>query len=147
MSCACLCQPNPFERLSRDRRSSAFTTDAYVHTGDVHFDCDELSSHETFATQDEKKTMTTAQSRINMRVSPEALEQIREAAKLQNQDLTAFVLGSAMSNARQVLLEDRVLKLTPAEVLQIEQALESDAAPSQRLIDAFARHRPASASD
>lgn len=109
--------------------------------------CYELSAHETLTTEDEKKTMATAQSRINMRVSPEALEQIREAAKLQNQDLTAFVLGSAMSNARQVLLEDRVLKLTPAEVLQIEKALESDEAPPQRLIDAFARHRTTSATD
>jgi uncharacterized protein (DUF1778 family) len=91
--------------------------------------------------------MTIAQSRINMRVSLEALEQIKEAAKLQNQGLTAFVLGSAMSHARQLLLEDRVLKLTPVEVRQIEQALESDASPPQRLIDAFARHRAANTAD
>lgn len=91
--------------------------------------------------------MSTTQARINMRVSLDVLEQIREAARLQGQDLTAFVLGSAMSSARQVLLEDRVMKLSPADALLVEQALESDAPPSQRLIDAFARHRPATASD
>jgi uncharacterized protein (DUF1778 family) len=90
--------------------------------------------------------MSNAQSRINMRVAPEALEQIREAAKLQNQDLTAFVLGSAMSNARQVLLEDRVLKLTPAEVLQLEKVLDTEVAPSKRLVEAVQRQRVAASS-
>ena len=61
--------------------------------------------------------------------------------------LTAFVLGSAMSSARQVLLEDRVLKLSPADALLVEQALESDEAPPQRLVEAFARHRAANATD
>jgi len=85
--------------------------------------------------------MTTTQARINMRVSPDALEQIRAAARLQGQDLTAFVLGSAMSSARQVLLEDRVLKLSPAGALMLENALEADDAPPQRLVDAVARQR------
>ena len=91
--------------------------------------------------------MTTTQARINMRVAPDVLDQIREAARIQGQDLTAFVLGSAMSSARQVLLEDRVIRLSPADALLVEQALESDAAPWQRLIDAFARHRSANATD
>ncbi|MDX2025138.1 DUF1778 domain-containing protein [Microcella sp.] len=91
--------------------------------------------------------MTTTQARINMRVAPDVLDQIREAARIQGQDLTAFVLGSAMSSARQVLLEDRVIRLSAADALLVEQALESDAAPAQRLIVAFARHRAANATD
>lgn len=91
--------------------------------------------------------MTPTQARINMRVAPDVLDQIREAARLQGQDLTAFVLGSAMSSARQVLLEDRVLKLSPADALLVEQALESDEAPPQRLVEAFARHRAANTAD
>ncbi len=87
--------------------------------------------------------MNTAQARINMRVSPEALEQIKKAAKLQDQDLTAFVLGSAMSHAREVLLEEQVLRLTPAEVVQLEHALDSDIAPPKRLVEAFRRQREA----
>lgn len=82
-----------------------------------------------------------------MRVSPDVLDQIREAARLQGLDLTAFVLGAAVSRARQVLLEDRMLKLSPADVLLVEAALESNAAPPQRLVDAFARHRATNATN
>jgi uncharacterized protein (DUF1778 family) len=85
--------------------------------------------------------MTTSQARINMRISSDALDQIKEAARLQNQDLTAFVLGAAMASARQVLLEDRVLKLSPAEVMQLEKALDADGEPSKRLVEAMNRHR------
>ena len=46
-----------------------------------------------------------------------------------------------MSSARQVLLEDRVLKLSPADALMLENALEADDAPPQRLVDAVARQR------
>jgi|GEM_PF-4086042 len=38
-----------------------------------------------------------------------------------------------MANARQVLLEDRVLKLSPAKARQLEQALESEADPNVAL--------------
>ena len=86
-------------------------------------------------------TMPASQARINMRVSPEALAQLKEAARLQGQDLTAFVLGSAVSSARQVLLEDRVLHLSSADAQLLEEALESDAPPPQRLVEAFARYR------
>ncbi len=91
--------------------------------------------------------MASTQARINMRIAPDALEQIREAARLQGQDLTAFVLGSAMSSAREVLLEDRMMRLSPADALLVEAALESEAAPPQRLVDAFARYRAAGTTD
>jgi len=51
-----------------------------------------------------------------------------------------------MSNARQVLLEDRVLKLTPAEVLQLEKVLDTEVAPSKRLVEAVQRQRVAASS-
>jgi len=83
--------------------------------------------------------VTTIKTRLNMRVSESALAQIREAARLQDQDVTAFVLGAAMADARRVLLEDRYLRLTPQEVLQLEAALEADVEPSARLIEAVRR--------
>jgi uncharacterized protein (DUF1778 family) len=71
--------------------------------------------------------MSEAKSaRINLRLNPESLETIRAAANLQQQDLTSFVLGAAMERARAVLAEDRILKLTPHEVNQLEQALDSE---------------------
>ena len=65
-------------------------------------------------------------ARINARLNPEALETIRAAASVQQQDLTSFVLGAAMERARAVLTEDRLLRLTPHEVSQLERALDSE---------------------
>jgi uncharacterized protein (DUF1778 family) len=65
-------------------------------------------------------------ARINLRLSPAALETIRAAASVQQQDLTSFVLGAAMERARAVIAEDRILRLTPHEVNQLERALDSE---------------------
>jgi uncharacterized protein (DUF1778 family) len=71
--------------------------------------------------------MSEAKSaRINLRLDPEALETIRAAARAQQQDLTSFVLGAAMERARTVIAEDRLLRLTPHEVNQLERALDAD---------------------
>jgi uncharacterized protein (DUF1778 family) len=79
--------------------------------------------------QNEKElaAMSEAKSeRINVRLTPDALETIRAAANVQQQDLTSFVLGAAMERARAVLAEDRILRLTPVEVNQLEKALDSE---------------------
>lgn len=65
-------------------------------------------------------------ARLNMRISPEALTLIRSAADVQQQDVTAFVLGAAMERARAVLLEEKVLRLSPHAVLQLEEALDGE---------------------
>ncbi|WP_136709624.1 DUF1778 domain-containing protein [Agromyces sp. H66] len=74
-------------------------------------------------------------ARLNMRISPEALELIRSAAARQQQDVTSFVLGTAMERARAILLEDQVLRLSPHAVLQLERALEADADVVPQLAD------------
>lgn len=45
---------------------------------------------------------------MNLRCSAEAIATLREAAELQGQDLTSFVLGAALDRARSVLAEDRI---------------------------------------
>jgi uncharacterized protein (DUF1778 family) len=71
--------------------------------------------------------MSEAKSeRLNVRLTPDALETIRSAAAVQQQDLTSFILGAAMERARAVLAEDRLLRLTPHEVNQLERALDSE---------------------
>jgi uncharacterized protein (DUF1778 family) len=65
-------------------------------------------------------------ARINLRLNPEGLETIRLAASVQQQDLTSFVLGAAMERARVVIAEDRLLRLTPHEVNQLERALDAE---------------------
>lgn len=48
-------------------------------------------------------------ARLNMRLTPQALQLIREAAAAQSQDVTSFVLGAALDRARAVLTRQREL--------------------------------------
>ena len=90
-------------------------------------------------------TATARSERLNMRVSPEALATIREAAAAQQQDVSAFVLGAAMEHARDVLLRDRVIQLTSRELDQVEAALDAEPRVLPELaalIDAVRRDTP-----
>lgn len=64
--------------------------------------------------------------RLNLRCSAQTLATLRDAARAQDQDLTSFVLGAALDRARAVIAEDRILRLTPHEVLQLEEALDAE---------------------
>jgi len=64
--------------------------------------------------------------RLNLRVSLDAVATVKEAAALQGQDMTSFVMGAALERARAVLAEDRLLRLTPHEVTQLERALDRE---------------------
>ena len=75
--------------------------------------------------------------RLNMRISPTALELIRSAAAMQQQDVTSFVLGAAMERARAVALEHHVIRLSPRDWRQLEEALEADAVVIPELADAI----------
>jgi len=77
--------------------------------------------------------------RLNLRVSAEALDTVREAAALQGQDMTSFVMGAALERARAVLAEDRLLKLTPHEVVQLEKALDREPQVVPQLAALFRR--------
>ena len=69
---------------------------------------------------------TTKSERINFRCSPDSLTTLQTAAHLQGQDLTSFVLGAALDRARRVLAEDRILRLGPTEIAQLERALDAN---------------------
>lgn len=65
-------------------------------------------------------------ARLNMRLTAEALETIKAAAAIQQQDLTSFVLGAALDRARSVLAEERILRLSPHDITQLEAMLDRD---------------------
>lgn len=64
--------------------------------------------------------------RINMRLTEEAFNTIKQAVEIQQQDMTSFVLGAALERARAVLAEDLILRLTPHEIRQLEDALDGE---------------------
>lgn len=84
---------------------------------------------------------TDRTARLNMRIAPDALDTIREAAAAQQQDVTSFVLGAAMERARDVLMSDRVMRLTPAEMDQIEAALDEEPRVIPELAEAIRKVR------
>ena len=87
--------------------------------------------------------MTTKTERLNLRTSAAALSTLQQAAELQGQDLTSFILGAALERARGVLTEDRILRLEPEEVLQLEGALDAPTVASPQLKRLFESVRSA----
>lgn len=83
--------------------------------------------------------MSTATARINMRVTEEARDVIDRAAEMQGVDRTAFVIDAAVTRARSVILEDKILHLTGAEVAQVREILDADAEPTPALRHAAQR--------
>ncbi|HEY2877670.1 DUF1778 domain-containing protein [Nocardioides sp.] len=82
----------------------------------------------------------TKSERMNIRVSADALSTIREAAALQGQDMTSFVMGAAMERARAVLAEDQLLRLSPQAVTQLERALDREPAAIPQLAALFKKY-------
>ena len=78
-------------------------------------------------------------SRLNMRLSPKAHEQIKQAAELTQQDVTSFVLGAALQSAREVIFEQKLIELSPRDIRQLEKAIEAPAESSVALLRLFAR--------
>ena len=65
-------------------------------------------------------------ARLNMRLTTEALDTIKDAARIQQQDVTSFVLGAALDRARSVLAEERVLRLSPHDLANLEAMLDRE---------------------
>jgi len=78
--------------------------------------------------------------RINLRVSHASLQTVRDAAALQGQDLTSFVMGAALDRARNVLAEDLLLRLTPREVAQLEESQDREPRVIPQLAEMLARY-------
>jgi uncharacterized protein (DUF1778 family) len=85
--------------------------------------------------------MSVKTERVNLRCSTAMLSTLRQAAELQGQDLTSFVMSAAIDRAREVLTEDRILRLDPVDVIQLERALDAPAAVNPQLKRLFDRVR------
>ena len=68
-------------------------------------------------------------ARINMRISEDALERLRLAAKLRQQDLTSFVLGAAIEKSSDLLLKERLASLNKKEIAKLNALIEPTQKP------------------
>ena len=55
--------------------------------------------------------MTTKTSRLNMRVSDQALDDLKRAADVCQQDLTSFVLDAALEKVRRIFVEEHIIRI------------------------------------
>lgn len=74
-------------------------------------------------------------SRINMRISKKNHEEIKAAAQLAEQDLTAFMIGAALEKPERVIAESNVIRLTATETLALAKALREPAVANPRLTE------------
>lgn len=84
---------------------------------------------------------TSRTSRIEARISPEALKVVRRAAEIQGRSISDFVVAAAQEAAQRTLSESEVLRLSGEAQEQFISLLLNPARPNAALGRAFKRHR------
>ena len=79
-------------------------------------------------------------SRLEARVPTEVYEQMERAAKLRGLTLTAYVIATAGAEARRIIEETDILRLSRADQIAFAQALIDPPAPNKHLTRAAKRH-------
>jgi uncharacterized protein (DUF1778 family) len=82
-----------------------------------------------------------AEARMEMRVSAQDKALINQAASLKGSNASAFVLASALAEARRLLGENAELQLSAADLALLRADTGSPALTSPALLDALQRHR------
>jgi uncharacterized protein (DUF1778 family) len=83
---------------------------------------------------------TRKDERLEARVSAETKALFQEAATLQGQSLTDFIVGSAVESARRVLREKELIELTQRDRIAFVESLLNPPLPNQRLQEAARRY-------
>jgi uncharacterized protein (DUF1778 family) len=82
---------------------------------------------------------TRKDERLEARVSAETKALCQEAAAIQGQSLTDFVVGCAIESAKRILREKELIELTQRDRLAFVSSLLNPPSPNRRLREA-ARH-------
>ena len=80
-------------------------------------------------------------SRIEARISPEALKVVRRAAEIQGRSISDFVVAAAQEAAQRAISEVELLKLSSSAQEQFISLLLNPPRPTPGLARAFKRHR------
>jgi uncharacterized protein (DUF1778 family) len=79
-------------------------------------------------------------SRLEARVPTEVYEQIERAARLRGLTLTAYVIATAGADARRIIEETDILRLSRTDQIAFARALIDPPAPNEHLARAARRH-------
>lgn len=80
-------------------------------------------------------------SRIEARISREALRMVRRAAEIQGRSISDFVVAAAQEAAQRAISEVELLKLSSSAQEQFISLLLNPPRPAPALARAFKRHR------
>lgn len=85
--------------------------------------------------------MTTRTSRIEARITPEALAVVRRAAEIQGRSVSDFVVAAAQEAAQRTVSEVEVIRLSRQAQERFAELLLHPPAVKSSLKKAFKRHR------
>jgi len=84
---------------------------------------------------------STRTTRLEARISPQALAIVRRAAEIQGRSLSDFVVSAAQDAARRTIEKTHVLKLAVEDQRQLVSAILDPPAPNAALRRAAIAHR------
>lgn len=86
---------------------------------------------------------TVKSSRLNLRVSAENADLLRQAAALQGQDLTSFIVGAALDKSREVQLMNHLVSLKPEVYESLSLQLENQSELPAKVLERWRRYQVA----
>lgn len=79
--------------------------------------------------------------RIEARIAPDVLEEVKRGAELQGRSISDFVVAAARAAARKEIKQTRVIKLSLEDSKIFAKALINPPKPNAALKRAFKRHK------
>jgi uncharacterized protein (DUF1778 family) len=80
-------------------------------------------------------------TRVEARISPEALDVVKRAAEIQGRSVSDFVVAAAQDAARRTVEEAQIIRLSVKDQRSLLDALRDPPTPSKALRQAKAAHR------
>lgn len=84
--------------------------------------------------------MDTTTARLEARIPAQIYETMQRAAQLRGMTLTAYVLATAGEDARRVVEEAEIMRLSREDQVRFAEALINPPKPNERLRRAAKRH-------
>lgn len=85
--------------------------------------------------------MTNKDARLDIKTSKVAKVTLEQAASVLGTTLSAFMLESALTKARQVIAETKIINLCQEEAERFSKALQNPPKPNQKLKTLFKKHK------
>jgi uncharacterized protein (DUF1778 family) len=79
-------------------------------------------------------------ARLEARIPAHILDQMQRAARLRGMTLTAYLIATAGEDARRVIEDADIMRLTREDQVRFAQALLDPPAPNENLVRAARRH-------